>query len=65
MNRWSALAVLLAIAAALALRVPKLAIRPLHNDEAVNAVKVTATGFASSNSIVTIVGFTASSWEYQ
>src|SRR6185436_15975514 len=40
MNRWSALAVLLAIAAALALRVPQLAIRPLHNDEAVNAIKV-------------------------
>ncbi|HEY0550623.1 MAG TPA: flippase activity-associated protein Agl23, partial [Verrucomicrobiae bacterium] len=40
MNRWSALAVLLAIAGALALRVPKLDSRPLHNDEAVNAVKV-------------------------
>ena len=40
MNRWSALAVLLAIAGALALRVPRLAARPLHNDEAVNAVKV-------------------------
>ena len=40
MNRWSALAVLLAIAAALALRVPHLATRPLHNDEAVNAVKI-------------------------
>ena len=40
MNRWSALAVLLAIAGALALRVPKLATRPLHNDEAVNAIKV-------------------------
>ena len=40
MNRWCALAVLLAIAAALALRVPQLGIRPLHNDEAVNAVKV-------------------------
>jgi uncharacterized protein (TIGR03663 family) len=40
MNRWSALAVLLAIAGALALRVPGLARRPLHNDEAVNAVKV-------------------------
>jgi len=40
MNRGSALAVLLAIAGALALRVPKLATRPLHNDEAVNAVKV-------------------------
>src|SRR5438876_9820794 len=40
MNRWSALAVLLAIAGALALRVPKLDTRPLHNDDAVNAVKV-------------------------
>src|SRR6266850_1242062 len=40
MNRWSALAVLLAIAGALALRVPKLDTRPFHNDEAVNAVKV-------------------------
>jgi uncharacterized protein (TIGR03663 family) len=40
MNRWSALVVLLAIAGALALRVPRLATRPLHNDEAVNAVKV-------------------------
>jgi uncharacterized protein (TIGR03663 family) len=41
MNRWSALALLLALAGALALRVPKLDTRPLHNDEAVNAVKVT------------------------
>ena len=41
MNRWSALAVLLAVAGALALRVPQLSNRPLHNDEAVNAVKVT------------------------
>src|SRR5881394_4501114 len=40
MNRRSALAVLLAIVGALALRVPKLDTRPLHNDEAVNAVKV-------------------------
>lgn len=40
MNRWSALVVLLAFAGALALRLPRLAIRPLHNDEAVNAVKV-------------------------
>src|SRR5436190_5166878 len=40
MNRRSALAVLLAIAGALALRVPNLDTRPLHNDEAVNAVKV-------------------------
>ena len=40
MNRGSALAVLLALAGALALRAPKLDTRPLHNDEAVNAVKV-------------------------
>jgi uncharacterized protein (TIGR03663 family) len=40
MNRRSALAVLLAISGALALRVPNLDTRPLHNDEAVNAVKV-------------------------
>src|SRR5436190_23681216 len=40
MNRWSGLALLLAIAGALALRVPKLATRPLHSDEAVNAIKV-------------------------
>ncbi|MBI2924706.1 MAG: TIGR03663 family protein [Verrucomicrobia bacterium] len=40
MNRWSALVVLLAIAGALVLRAPRLATRPLHNDEAVNAVKV-------------------------
>lgn len=40
MNRWSVLALLLAIAGALALRLPQLAARPLHNDEAVNAVKV-------------------------
>jgi uncharacterized protein (TIGR03663 family) len=41
MNRMGALAVLLAIAGALALRLPQLDLRPLHNDEAVNAVKVT------------------------
>src|SRR5256885_8797444 len=40
MNRWSALALLLALAAALALRLPRLGARPLHNDESVNAVKV-------------------------
>jgi uncharacterized protein (TIGR03663 family) len=40
MNRWSVLALLLAIAGALALRLPRLDTRPLHNDEAVNAVKV-------------------------
>lgn len=42
MNRWSALALLLALAGALALRVPQLAIRPLHNDEAINATKLAA-----------------------
>jgi uncharacterized protein (TIGR03663 family) len=42
MNRWSALALLLAIAVALALRVPDLGNRPLHNDEGVNATKVSA-----------------------
>src|SRR2546421_2265011 len=42
MKRWSALAgLLLAFAAALALRIPHLDVRPLHNDEAVNAIKVT------------------------
>src|SRR5688572_5160467 len=39
MNRWSALAVLLAFAGALIFRLPKLDTRPLHNDEAVNAFK--------------------------
>src|ERR1041384_2867725 len=39
MNRGSALAVLLALAAAIALRVPNLERRPLHNDEGVNAIK--------------------------
>jgi uncharacterized protein (TIGR03663 family) len=42
MKRWSALAALLvAFAAALALRLPHLSARPLHNDEAVNAIKAT------------------------
>src|SRR5712671_5531836 len=41
MKRRSALALVLAVAGALALRVPSLDTRPLHNDEAVNAVKVT------------------------
>src|SRR5687768_3851543 len=40
MNRWSALALLLIFAGALAFRLPKLETRPLHNDEAVNATKV-------------------------
>jgi uncharacterized protein (TIGR03663 family) len=42
MNRWSALALLLAIAGALFLRAPQLGLRPLHNDESVNAVKLAA-----------------------
>jgi uncharacterized protein (TIGR03663 family) len=42
MNRWSALALLLAIAGALILRAPQLDKRPLHNDEGVNATKVAA-----------------------
>jgi len=43
MNRWGALAaLLLAVAGALALRLPRLDTRPLHNDEAVNALKVSA-----------------------
>jgi uncharacterized protein (TIGR03663 family) len=41
MNRWSVLAVLLACAGALTFRVLKLDTRPLHNDEAVNAIKIT------------------------
>jgi len=42
MNRWAALALLLALAGALALRLPRLDARPLHNDEAVNAVRLAA-----------------------
>lgn len=42
MNRVGALALLLAIAGALALRLPHLDARPLHNDESVNAVKLAA-----------------------
>jgi uncharacterized protein (TIGR03663 family) len=40
MNRWSALAILIILAGALAFRLPSLDRRPLHNDEAVNATKV-------------------------
>ncbi len=36
------LAMLVVVAGALALRLPQLGLRPLHNDEAVNAVKVSA-----------------------
>jgi len=42
MNRWSALAFLLALAVALALRLTVLDHRPLHNDEAINATKLAA-----------------------
>jgi uncharacterized protein (TIGR03663 family) len=42
MNRWSALALLLAFAGALALRCPRLDVRPLHNDEAINGIKLKA-----------------------
>jgi uncharacterized protein (TIGR03663 family) len=41
MKWWSALVVLLIFIGALAFRLPKLDTRPLHNDEAVNAIKVT------------------------
>jgi uncharacterized protein (TIGR03663 family) len=41
MIRWCALAVLSLFAGALAFRLPELGVRPLHNDEAVNAFKVT------------------------
>src|SRR5271156_6653465 len=39
MNRWAWLGLLLATGLALALRCPGLDERPMHNDEAVNAVK--------------------------
>ena len=42
MNRWGALAGLLAFALALFLRCPQLGNRPLHNDEGVNALKLAA-----------------------
>ena len=40
MNRWVGLGLLCITAGALALRCPQLALRPMHNDEAVNADKV-------------------------
>jgi uncharacterized protein (TIGR03663 family) len=40
MNRWVGLGLLLITAGALALRGPQLALRPMHNDEAVNADKI-------------------------
>src|ERR1051326_7074109 len=39
MNRWAIGGLVFAAAVALALRCPQLAERPMHNDEAVNAVK--------------------------
>ena len=42
MKRGSALVLLLALAGALALRIPHLDTRTFHNDEAVNAIKVSA-----------------------
>jgi len=42
MSRACAVALLLAVTAALVLRAPRLDVRPLHNDEAVNAVKLAA-----------------------
>jgi predicted membrane-bound mannosyltransferase len=41
MNRWSALALLLTFAGALALRCARLDVRPFHNDEAINSAKLT------------------------
>src|SRR6266403_93227 len=40
MNRWLGLGLLLAAVAAFALRIPQLDLRPMHNDEAVNALKI-------------------------
>jgi uncharacterized protein (TIGR03663 family) len=40
MSRTLTLGLLLAVIAALALRCPQLAVRPMHNDEAVNAIKL-------------------------
>ena len=42
MSRWVAVGLLLAAAGALALRLPQLDRRPLHNDEGINAVKLRA-----------------------
>jgi uncharacterized protein (TIGR03663 family) len=39
MNRWLSLSLLLAAGVAVALRLPRLEDRPMHNDEAVNAIK--------------------------
>lgn len=40
MNRWLALALVLVAAGGFALRAPQLNLRPMHNDEAVNAIKL-------------------------
>jgi uncharacterized protein (TIGR03663 family) len=40
MNRWFTCGLLFCVFAAVALRAPKLDTRPLHNDEAVNAIKI-------------------------
>ncbi len=40
MNRWAGLGLLLILLGALALRSPHLGLRPMHNDEAVNAIKI-------------------------
>jgi uncharacterized protein (TIGR03663 family) len=40
MNRWVAIALFLVTLCALALRVPEMDRRPMHNDEAVNAIKL-------------------------
>src|SRR5512140_2101698 len=40
MNRWVGFGLLLITVGALALRCPDLALRPMHNDEAVNAEKL-------------------------
>ena len=39
MNRWHALVLLFVASAALLLRGPNMGLRPMHNDEGVNAVK--------------------------
>ena len=39
MNRWLVAALVLLTGLALGLRAPRLALRPLHNDEAVNAMR--------------------------
>src|SRR5436309_5317103 len=42
MNRWHGLGLLMVVGGALALRCPQLDRRPMHNDEAVNALKIQA-----------------------